>query len=317
MKFLVEILSGSSLEIEVNLRDTLLEVKKKIEKSHRIPISKQTLIVDGIVILREDLTVEQCRIFRDSCLQLDVSTEDNPNHNNEDLVPQTEQPPEPWISVEEYFERQGWPLTAEEIKKIYSYRPDESTQQSSTIQDLSESVGSSNGYEVLHQTEQSPSSNSVKETVNIQDLSMKVGSNNNVSNMMKVSTKNRNKNVQMRQRKPSPQLNSAKETTAKIQDSPVKVKSNNIITELKVLVSPMNILVDVNSTDVVRKVREEMVRSQQRGDIKKLPQDGYILIHKKKILIEDQSFEWNGVENGDTVVVVPRRFFKETSKVQG
>ncbi|XP_010431551.1 PREDICTED: uncharacterized protein LOC104715878 [Camelina sativa] len=90
MKFLVEIKNGSSFEIEVDYKDTLLEVKQKIEESQSIPVSKQTLIVDGIVILREDLNVEQCQIAHDSCLQLDLSYDNNPNHNN-DQMPQTEQ----------------------------------------------------------------------------------------------------------------------------------------------------------------------------------------------------------------------------------
>ncbi|CAE6137403.1 unnamed protein product [Arabidopsis arenosa] len=107
MKFLVEILGGSSFEIEVDRKDTLLKVKQKIEKSQRIPVSKQTLIVDGIFILREDLNVEQCQIVHDSQIQLEVSADENTNQNGNDQMPETEQSPAPWISVEEYFERQA------------------------------------------------------------------------------------------------------------------------------------------------------------------------------------------------------------------
>ncbi|EOA22742.1 hypothetical protein CARUB_v10003454mg [Capsella rubella] len=130
MKYLVEVLSGSSFEIEVNHTDTLLEVKEKIEKSQGIPVSKQTLIVDGIVILRKDLNVEQCKIVYDSCLQLDLS------YDNDDQMqmPQTEQTLAPWIPVEEYFERQDWPLTADEMRKIYNYQT-ETNQAISKVQD--------------------------------------------------------------------------------------------------------------------------------------------------------------------------------------
>ena len=126
MKFLVENLNGSSFELEVDYRDTLLVVKQKIERSQHIPVYKQTLIVDGIVILREDLTVEQCQIVPTSDIQLEVSSDDdNPNHNDCDQKPQTEQSPAlPLVSAEEYFERQDWPLTAEELRQIYSYRPE-------------------------------------------------------------------------------------------------------------------------------------------------------------------------------------------------
>ncbi|CAH8273244.1 unnamed protein product [Arabidopsis lyrata] len=156
MKFLVEILSGSLFEIELDRKDTLLVVKQKIEKSQRIPVSKQTLIVDGIFILREDLNLDQCQIVHDSQIQLEVSPDVNHNHNGNDQMPETEQSPAPWISVEEYFERKGWPLTAEEIRKIYSYRPE-------TMLDI----------------KQSPPSNSVKETINIQDSSVKFANKNN------------------------------------------------------------------------------------------------------------------------------------------
>ncbi|XP_010456931.1 PREDICTED: uncharacterized protein LOC104738456 [Camelina sativa] len=134
MNFLVEILSGSSFEIEVDYKDTLLEVKQKIEKSQGIPVSKQTLIVDGVVILREDLNVQQCQILHDSLLQLDVSSDENPNDNGDDQIPQIEQSPEPWISVEEHFEGQGWPLTTDEIRKIYSYQT-KTTQGINKVQD--------------------------------------------------------------------------------------------------------------------------------------------------------------------------------------
>ncbi|CAH8273243.1 unnamed protein product [Arabidopsis lyrata] len=135
MKFLVEILNGSSFEIEVDYRDTLLEVKQKIERSQRIPVSKQTLIVDDIVILREDLNVKQCQIVHNSHIQLDVSADDdNPNRNDDDQMPQTEQSQAPLVSAEEYFEGQEWPLTEEEIRKIYSYQP-ETTQGISKVQD--------------------------------------------------------------------------------------------------------------------------------------------------------------------------------------
>ncbi|KAG7615056.1 Ubiquitin-like domain superfamily [Arabidopsis thaliana x Arabidopsis arenosa] len=131
MKFLVENLNGSSFELEVDYRDTLLVVKQKIERSQRIHVSKQTLIVDGIVILREDLTVEQCQIVPTSDIQLEVSSDDdNPNHNDCDQKPQTEQSPAvPLVSAEEYFEGQDWPLTAEELRQIYSYRPEHEEKQ--------------------------------------------------------------------------------------------------------------------------------------------------------------------------------------------
>ncbi|KAL1188327.1 Ubiquitin domain-containing protein 7SL RNA1 [Cardamine amara subsp. amara] len=85
--FFGEILSGSSFEIEVDKSDTLLLVKQKIEKSQNIPVSKQFLAVNGVVILRDDLNVEQCQIVQESRLQVFISPEQkNPNHNNDQVI---------------------------------------------------------------------------------------------------------------------------------------------------------------------------------------------------------------------------------------
>ncbi|XP_010467656.1 PREDICTED: uncharacterized protein LOC104747675 [Camelina sativa] len=289
MKFLVEILSGSSFEIEVDYKDTLLEVKQKIEKSQRIPVSKQTLIVDGVVILREDLNVQQCQIVHDSLLQLDVSSDENPNDNGDDQIPQIEQPPEPWIPVEEYFEGQGWPLTSEEIKKIYSYR-------SETSQEI-------NTNQMLHQTKQSELSDSVNETVNIQDSYVSKNSNNNNNNNSVVG--------QVPPTKQFLQSNSVKEIT-KIQNSPVKKRMVVFVSLYPGECKP-GIVANVNPTDAVKKLREEIV---QRGDIQKLHQDGYFFTHKKQVLNEDQSYEWNGVKDADTIVLVPRYVIQHISKIQ-
>ncbi|KAG7619555.1 Ubiquitin domain [Arabidopsis suecica] len=277
MKFLVEILGGSSFEIEVERTDTLLVVKQKIEKSQRVPVSKQTLIVDGIFILREDLNLDQCQIFHDSQIQLEVSPDVNPIHNDDDQMPQTEQSTQaPWISVEEYFAGQDWPLTEEEIRKIYSYRP-ETTQDISKIQDA-------------HQTEESPPSNSVKETVNIQDSSVKFASKNN--------------NDQVPPTKQFPQSNLVKKITngkKRVRQMLVYVSPYPGMNEV-----PTNILVQVKVTDEVKTLRGLM----------KLPQEGYIFTHNNQVLNEDQSYECNSVKPLDTIVIVPRRVIQETSKIQ-
>ncbi|KAG7553155.1 Ubiquitin-like domain superfamily [Arabidopsis thaliana x Arabidopsis arenosa] len=82
MKVFFEIQGGSSFEIEVYYKDTVLEMKKKIEKSQRVSVSKQTLIFDGTV-LQDDLDIEQYKIVHESRLQLFVSPDHNPNQTDE------------------------------------------------------------------------------------------------------------------------------------------------------------------------------------------------------------------------------------------
>jgi len=50
VKLFVENQSGSSFEIEVDHKDTVLELKQKIEKSQCIPVFNHTLIFHGTVL---------------------------------------------------------------------------------------------------------------------------------------------------------------------------------------------------------------------------------------------------------------------------
>lgn len=75
--------------------------------------------------------------------------------------------------------------------------------------------------------------------------------------------------------------------------------------KLKVKVLPMHdrvkIEIEVNATDRVSVLREELERLQQiRGF--RLPADGsYFFIHKQNYMHEEESFQWHRVTEGDTI----------------
>ncbi|EOA20934.1 hypothetical protein CARUB_v10001265mg [Capsella rubella] len=142
MKFLVEVQSGSSFEIEVDYKDTMLEVKQKIEKSHRIPVCKQTLLFDGVV-LQDDLVIEQYQIFHGSRLQLFVSPDNN----------QTEQSPPPSSSTDHIIDGHDQDSTV-------TVQTEQSPSSTSTQNVINPHQDSS----VTVQTDQSPSSNSVEDS---------------------------------------------------------------------------------------------------------------------------------------------------------
>ncbi|XP_010467130.1 PREDICTED: uncharacterized protein LOC104747226 [Camelina sativa] len=89
MKLLIDTESDSSFSIDVDLVDTLLVIKQKIEKAQGIPVCKQTLFFQGDV-LQEHFKIRICHILGNSRLFLYISPDDNPNQNNHD---QTEQSP--------------------------------------------------------------------------------------------------------------------------------------------------------------------------------------------------------------------------------
>ncbi|XP_010422514.1 PREDICTED: uncharacterized protein LOC104707788 [Camelina sativa] len=104
MDVYVETQRGSPFSIEVGYFDTVLEIKKKIEKYQRIPVPKQTLLFQGKV-LQDDLDIEQCQILNNSRLQLFLSSPGNNdqmrNQNRNNQVFQTEQDSPPSNSTEQ------------------------------------------------------------------------------------------------------------------------------------------------------------------------------------------------------------------------
>ncbi|XP_048604959.1 ubiquitin domain-containing protein 7SL RNA1-like [Brassica napus] len=69
----------------------ILEIKEKVEKFQRIPVSKQTLFFQGNV-LQENLDIEQCQILHNSRLQLLICTPST-DQSASTLVFKTDQSP--------------------------------------------------------------------------------------------------------------------------------------------------------------------------------------------------------------------------------
>ncbi|GMH24987.1 hypothetical protein Nepgr_026830 [Nepenthes gracilis] len=71
MDVIFETQKGTPFCIEIGFFDTVLEIKEKIQKYRDIPVTQQTLILDGKV-LEDDGTVESCNIFQNSHIRLIV-----------------------------------------------------------------------------------------------------------------------------------------------------------------------------------------------------------------------------------------------------
>ncbi|XP_050891950.1 ubiquitin domain-containing protein 7SL RNA1-like [Lathyrus oleraceus] len=79
MDVIFEVQRGRSFSIEVGFFDTILEIKEKIQKYHRIPISRQNLIFNG-QILQDDGDIWKCAIFQNSRIHLMVTTTADSDH---------------------------------------------------------------------------------------------------------------------------------------------------------------------------------------------------------------------------------------------
>ncbi|CAL9233085.1 unnamed protein product [Arabidopsis halleri] len=92
MDVFFETQDGYKFEIELGYWDTVLEIKQKIEKYQRIPVSTQTLVFQGNV-LQDHLDIEQCVILNHSLLKVFVAPYNNPNHNNDQMLQTEKSPP--------------------------------------------------------------------------------------------------------------------------------------------------------------------------------------------------------------------------------
>lgn len=106
--------------------------------------------------------------------------------------------------------------------------------------------------------------------------------------------------------------NSVEEMIINTQDSSVKkrIRKKSIV----VYVLPYSgeseaakeilVAVNVKMNDNVKELRNELVKIEERGELN-LPQEGYFLIHKNRVLNENQSFWVVGVDHNDTVEILP------------
>ncbi|CAG7862288.1 unnamed protein product, partial [Brassica rapa] len=108
MDVFFEVQRGPTFCIELGYWDTVLEIKQKIEKYQRIPVSKQTLFFQGKV-LQDDHDIEQCAILNNSHLQIISSSPGTDQHRNSNQVLKTEQSP-PSNSTEPIINGQDLPV---------------------------------------------------------------------------------------------------------------------------------------------------------------------------------------------------------------
>ncbi|XP_028189410.1 ubiquitin domain-containing protein 7SL RNA2-like isoform X2 [Glycine soja] len=78
MDVIFELQRGRSFSMEVGYFDTVLEIKEKVQKYQNIPVSKQTLILNGQVLHDND-DPWKVKILHNTCIQLQVTPEKEEN----------------------------------------------------------------------------------------------------------------------------------------------------------------------------------------------------------------------------------------------
>ncbi|CAE6137335.1 unnamed protein product [Arabidopsis arenosa] len=143
---------GTKFCIELGYWDTVLEIKKKIEKYQRISVPRQTLFFRGKV-LEDDLVIEQCKILQNSQILFFVSPD--PNDSNDQVLQTEEQPPIPSSnSIGDLIYGEDLPLTTEVVLKIRPFCPVE-TDEITYVQDSP-----------VRNNDQAPPSDAAKQIIN-------------------------------------------------------------------------------------------------------------------------------------------------------
>ncbi|KAK6917345.1 Ubiquitin-like domain [Dillenia turbinata] len=94
--------------VEVGFFDTVLEIKEKVQKYRGIPISRQTLIFNNMV-LQDEQDVGSCELLQDSKVQIIISQE--PEKSN--LLRLEEAPPIKRIELLFHMEHSSIPMSLE------------------------------------------------------------------------------------------------------------------------------------------------------------------------------------------------------------
>ncbi|CAD5327011.1 unnamed protein product [Arabidopsis thaliana] len=301
---IIENQSGSSFTIDVAFWDTVLTMKRRIEMTQGIPVSRQTLFFKR-KLLEDHLDMFEYGIFHNSRLLLSISPDDNPTQNQ---VRQSPSNPihDTMIKIEM---TQGTPVSKQILIFKRKVLQDHLNMFGCQIRHnsrilLSISPDDNPTQNQVPQTNQSPStpSNPIHEFVNNQDSPLSPQSSAltmekfNSSTVAVGSIRNRDQEVKNRVSSPSDSV----EEVINITDS--------LAMKMIVMVQPYGytrmIQVEVTADDNVEELRKELVKMQERGELN-LPQGMYYLIHKHKqaVLHEDQSFLTNGVAYGDTIQI--------------
>lgn len=303
-----EVTVGQIFTMEVGFFDTVLEIKEKVEKYQKIPVSKQTLVF-GDNVLQDDLNVHFSEILDHSLIKLLVARTDN-NGDNHD------------ISDEKSQLSSSTPPTSNKIKLLVRI------------------ILSSSIFKLLElEMEVTDTIKKLREKLLVHQEREVIGGGGPVSLLIKKP--NGNVELQDQSTLDECQLGDGSEIEVTVVKRPIKTSSPTIATTCSPTVagppvvkrpimasslkatataslgtvvgsrkSKITVLsncgkkvpVEVNLWDKVRTVRKELekVNEQMNLDLEVL-RDHYFFIFKQNVMDDNRSFRWHRVQPGDTI----------------
>ncbi|KAM7254930.1 hypothetical protein ACFE04_020171 [Oxalis oulophora] len=261
---------GHSFCIEVGFFDTVLEIKEKIQKYHKIAVNRQTLVFNGKQ-LQDDHDVGLCEILHNSRIQLMLTPE--PETANK-------------IKVKVKTEPQQQSLLDKKTINLNIRIP--STKILFPLEmDINDSV--LRLKERIHGRESVPVNRII-----LQARGTELQDNRSLRECELEDNAEIDVNIRS-----SPTASSG---TVAVAVGPTAGATKKLKVMVLTKCGNKKIPVEVNASDNVGELRKELQKLHQRMNFH-LPQEGYFFIYKQNVMDDDHSFRWHQVAQGDTIEI--------------
>ncbi|PIA36811.1 hypothetical protein AQUCO_03200053v1 [Aquilegia coerulea] len=263
-----EFASGRDFMIEIGYFDTVQEIKEKIQKYEGIPISSQTLIFKGQVMVDEHDTVFY-EVLHNSQIQLLVKRE--ASSSSKSIVKKEESSSATTSSSSSILQL---------IIKIPNMKKQISIDMEATysVNKLKEKIHVAGGLP-LNRLSVIFNGNELNDNSSLEEHAIP-----NLSEIIAVL-------------RPSPSSTPPPSNNG--------ISSTN--KRLKLMVLPkggaQKVQVEVNSSDNVGELKKELQLMQQQQMNFSLPSEGYFFIYKQNVMEDDRTFRWHEVKQGETIEI--------------
>ncbi|OVA11141.1 Ubiquitin domain [Macleaya cordata] len=294
MDVIFETTKGRHFTIEVGYFDTVLEMKEKIQKYEGIPISRQTLVFNGQIML-DDRDTEFYTVLHRSRIQLHIQPPPppTPQDHQSASVAVASAATKALVKIEESSSSSS--SSTSKIQLLIKM-PQSKKQFSVGSMELSDSVGRLK--ERIHEVEQG---------IPISRFAIIFSGNELVDNNRTLNDCGivdlSELNVMIKPPNFPPPVTTTSSGGGGSTGSGAVGSPNK---RLKLMVLPkcgtQKIQVEVNPLDNVGELKKELQKLNQRVQFH-LPSDGYFFIYKQSVMDEDRSFRSQDVRQGDTIEI--------------
>ncbi|KAL2995859.1 hypothetical protein AAZX31_10G239500 [Glycine max] len=294
MDVILDVLGGNSFSIEVGPFDTVLHVKEKVQKIHHIPVSYQTFVFHG-EILPDDLQLSRSQLRRGYRINLLVTAPDFQN-----LAP----PPPPLpLGTPEFPPSSHLNPLADYCDQLFGSSTQVMPMPSNrnVFQELMPPpMRMTLKVKVPTILDRIPIEMECEDTV--RKLKEKILALDNLRGIPveRIALQSHSARVELLNHQVLQDCCSVPENN----EIDVVVKPQKLAVTVMPMLTGMKILIKVNPADNVAALRQELNECRKAFRFRLPENGGYFFVHKQKVLREEESFQFHGIRQGDTIETI-------------